>query len=292
MILHTLYDNKLIQPPKWLVDNTQYLTIMGSSAYGVSTNDSDNDLYGVTIPPKEIIFPHLAGHIEGFGRQHNKFNCWQQHAVAYNERVYDFQVYSIVSYMNLCMENNPNMIDSLFTPRRCVVHITQSFQIIRDNRKLFLHKGSFYKLKGYAYAQLAKIKNKKPSNEKRAETVEKYGYDTKFAYHLVRLLNQCEQILTHHDLDLELNNEQLKSIRRGEWSLERIENFFESKEKSLDSLYEKSTLRLVPDEDAIKALMMTCLEQHYGSLENAVKRTDNNVSRFINELEDLILRYR
>jgi predicted nucleotidyltransferase len=293
MILNKLLEQKLIQPPKWLPDNIQYLTVMGSEAYGVSSGDSDKDIYGVVIPPKNLVFPHLDGHIDGFGRQIQRFDVWQQHHVIQpnTQLNYDFSVYSIVRYFHLCMENNPNMIDSLFTPRRCVLHITQSFQVVRDNRKVFLHKGCFHKLKGYAYAQLAKIKNKNPSNDKRAATVEAHGYDTKFAYHLVRLLNECEQILVLHDLDLEANREQLKSIRKGEWELKRVEEFFIEKEKTLDRLYAESTLRHEPDEQTIKKMLYNCLEAHYGSLDTAIKK-DTDISGFIRDLENIIQKYR
>lgn len=56
---------------------------------------------------------------------------------------------------------------------------------------------------------------------KRINLIDKFGYDTKFAYNLVRLLNECEQILVEGDLDLERSKEMLKSIRKGEWSLEK-----------------------------------------------------------------------
>jgi hypothetical protein len=64
--LKTLTDKGLIQPPKWLPDNVHYETMMGSVAYGVSGDTSDVDIYGFAIPPKEMVFPHLAGEIEGF----------------------------------------------------------------------------------------------------------------------------------------------------------------------------------------------------------------------------------
>ena len=57
----------LIRPPGFLPTNVMYETLMGSVAYGVSTDHSDRDLYGCCIPPKDEIFPHLAGEIPGFG---------------------------------------------------------------------------------------------------------------------------------------------------------------------------------------------------------------------------------
>jgi len=81
MILTSLNKQNLIHPPKWLPDNTAYLTIMGSQAYGVSIDDSDLDVYGFCIPPKDLVFPHLAGEIPGFGRQIQRFDQWQEHRV-------------------------------------------------------------------------------------------------------------------------------------------------------------------------------------------------------------------
>lgn len=293
MILDNLYKQKLIHPPKWLLMNTCYLTTMGSQAYGVSTDDSDLDVYGFCIPPKDIVFPHLAGIIPGFGNQGERFEQWSEHHIRDPNKTveYDFLVYSIVKYFQLCMENNPNMIDSLFTPRQCVIHSTPVSEHMRDNRKLFLHKGSWHKFKGYAYAQMAKIRNKvNASNERRAETIAKYGYDLKFAYHIVRLLNEVEQILVEGDLDLQRNREQLKEIRRGEWTLEQVETYFQEKERLLEATYAASKLPHGPDETALKKLLLECMETHYGSLDNAIKK-DVNVDSLIRDLQTIIDRY-
>ena len=57
----------LIRPPSFLADNVMYETQMGSTAYGVATDRSDFDIYGFAIPPRDHLFPHLAGEIAGFG---------------------------------------------------------------------------------------------------------------------------------------------------------------------------------------------------------------------------------
>ncbi len=293
MLLNNLYKQNLIHPPKWLMDNVSYMTIMGSQAYGVSSDDSDLDVYGFCIPPKDLVFPHLAGEIPGFGRQIQRFEQWQEHHVTDpNKKIeYDFAVFSIVKYFQLCMENNPNMIDSLFTPRNCVIHSTAVSEIVRENRKLFLHKGSWHKFKGYAYAQMAKIRNKvNANNEKRAASIAEHGYDLKFAYHIVRLLNEVEQILVEGDLDLQRNREQLKEIRRGEWTIDQVETYFETKERTLEATYAASTLPHSPDEDRIKRLLLNCLEQHYGSLSAAVS-LDVNVEAMVRDIRSVLDRY-
>ena len=165
MLLQNLKKRGLIQPPPYLPDNTHYLTLMGSVAYGVSSSDSD--VYGFCIPPKDMVFPHLRGEVLGFGRQKERFEQWQQHHVKDESarKEYDFSIYNIVKFFHLCMENNPNMVDALFTPRRCVLHTTQIGERVREQRKLFLHKGSYHKFKGYAYAQMNAITTKKQGRE-------------------------------------------------------------------------------------------------------------------------------
>lgn len=294
MLIDKLEKRKLIMPPAWLATNTHYLTIMGSEAYAVNQDDSDKDIYGFCMPPKDMIFPHLAGEIPGFGNQINRFEQWQQHHVEDKEarKEYDFSVYSIVKYFQLCMENNPNMLDSLFVARRCILHSTSIGEHVRDNRKLFLHKGCFFKYKGYAYSQMSKIKNKTNStNPKRAGQIDEFGYDLKFSYHLVRLLNECEQILVEGDLDLERNREQLKSIRRGEWTLDQIIDYFNSKEKLLEELYVKSDLRNIPNEPAIKQILIDCIEMHYGNISTALVQT-NQADNLVADLEKLVKKYK
>ena len=261
-----------LNPPHWLADNLALEVMMGSEAYGVSSNNSDIDVYGICLPPKDLVFPHLAGEIPGFGRQLKRFEQWQEHHIKVHDKEYDFQVFSIVKFFQLAMENNPNVLDALFVPRRCVLSSTQVGETIRENRKLFLHKGSWHKLKGYAYSQLHKISSKDPTG-KRLALVEEYGYDVKFAYHVVRLLLEAEMILVEQDLDIERHREQLKSIRRGEWTEAQLREWAQTKEKALEAAYATSTLRHKPDEPAIKALLLQCLEAHYGDLAAAVRDT-------------------
>lgn len=276
--------------PQFVPGNVQYETIMGSMAYGVSSDSSDMDVYGFCMPPKDHVFPHLAGQIPGFGKQIPAFQQYQQHHLIEPDRnkEYDLSIYSIVKYFQLCMDNNPNMIDSLFTPNNCVLFITPVGQIVRDNRQKFLHKGSWHKFRGYAYSQMHKMRVKEPDpSSKRYESVMKHGYDVKFAYHVVRLLDEVEQIMTLGDIDLQRNREQLKSIRRGEWKVGDIENYFERREKELSKVYIYSKLQHRPDEEEIKKILLFCLEEFYGNLEKAIHSSDK-YEQMIREIQRIV----
>ena len=174
------------------------------------------------------------------------------------------------------MENNPNVIDSLFTNTECVLHSTRVGNLVRDHRRLFLHKGAWAKFKGYAYSQLHKLAIKEPHG-KRAELVAEHGFDTKFAYHVVRLIGEVEQILQGGDIDLQRDRELLKAIRRGEWTEARLRAWFAAKEGQLEAIHTASTLRATPDEAGIKALLLQCLEEHYGSLSACVVEPERSV---------------
>jgi len=293
-IISQLADKKLCHPPKWLPDNVHYEVVMGSIAYGVNTDTSDIDVYGFCIPPKDDIFPHLRGEIPGFGTHKHRFEQYQKHHIIDTTikpgKEYDVSIYSIVKYFQLVMSNNPNMIDSLYVPSDCVLHITSIGQMVRDSRKIFLHKGCWHKFRGYAYGQLSKMKGKSDKS-KRWESIQEYGYDLKFAYHTVRLVLEVEQLLAEETIDLRCNSAMLKSIRRGEWTESKVRDWFSEKEGSLEPLYHSSKLPYKPDEARIKELLLNCLEQHYGNLSNIIARP-SNTQNLISGIEEVLSKYK
>lgn len=292
-IVKKLTDANLITPPGFLPDNVCYETITGSVAYGVSTDTSDVDVYGYCIPPKHDVFPHLAGNIVGFGKPYKRFEQYQKHHIKCpsevgKEKEYDIVIYSIVKYFNLCMDSNPNMVDSMFSPRDCILTSSPIHEMVREKRHLFLSKAAWPKYKGYSYSQLHKMSNKEPIG-KRVATVEKYGYDVKFAYHLVRLLYEAEQILQHRDIDLRLHREHLKAIRRGDFTEQDIREWAAAKEVDLERVYANSTIPLTPDYDAIRTLLLNCLEHHYGNLSEVIV-TEDRATQALREVAAIIER--
>lgn len=283
--------NLLPSPPNWLPSNTHYECMTGSIAYGCGSEDSDIDIVGWAMPPKHIIFPHLNGHIDGFGPKPESFEQYScQHITDQSSgKEYDVAIYNIVKFFHLAAENNPNMIELLWIPNDCILHMSPIARIVRDNRKLFLTKRSFYKFSGYAASQASKIKNGANKSGKRAKIIEEHGFDTKFAYHLIRLLSQARMILEEEDLNLRRMSEVYKAIRRGEWSKEKIFEVFDREEKSLKEVYDKSTLRHSPDWDALRELLLNCIEDHYGSLSGVITNP-NQDTVLINEIEQIIKR--
>lgn len=111
--------------------------------------------------------------------------------------------------------------------------------------------------------------------------------DNKFLYHIVRLLDECDQILSNGDIDLHRSKEAMKSIRRGEWTLDQVRKWMKQKDISLENLYNKSELPHSAPEDKLKELLLICLEHHYGSLKGMVE--DKNWSLSALKEIDLVL---
>ena len=240
-----------------------------------------------------MIFPHLAGHIPGFGKQPETFDQYQKHHVLDKEtgRSYDLTVYNIIKYFMLTSEGNPNMIDSLFIPRRCITKASSIYEHVRENRRLFLSRKVFYTFRGYANSQLAKLDvGRNRSNPKRDQSIKQFGYDTKFAYHLVRLMEECEQILMTGDLILDRDGGMYRSIRNGEWSLEKIKDWFEMKERVLTSILPEAVVPEKVDMEALRRLLIDCLEMHYGHLTEVVY--DNTLAdRILDALDEVRTRF-
>lgn len=100
-------------------------------------------------------------------------------------------------------------------------------------------------------------------NSARAALEEKYGYDTKHAYHLVRLIRMCREVLeTGKVIVKRPDREELLAIRNGAWSYDTLIEFAETEEKSLNELYNTSnTLPKSPDKSKIDALCIKLIEK-------------------------------
>lgn len=109
----------------------------------------------------------------------------------------------------------------------------------------------------------------------------------KFGYHVMRLLDEAEQIMVEGDIDLRRNREQLKAIRRGDVPEADLVAMAAEKEKALERVYESSTLQHSPDEPKIKELLMQCLEEHYGSLSGVIV-TDDRYAAAIRSIQEIV----
>lgn len=99
---------------------------------------------------------------------------------------------------------------------------------------------------------------KSDRNKDRAELEIKYGYDTKHALHLVRLMTMCKEILRDGRVLVKRPDAgMLLSIRHGEWSYEKLIDFAERSKAEVDDLMLKSPLPKYADKEKLDGL---CIE--------------------------------
>jgi predicted nucleotidyltransferase len=136
-ILRDVYKGNL----SWLVDNTIFLTLHGSHAYGTNLPTSDVDVKGIAIPPSNYYLGLL--------------NNFEQAELKGKEP--DGVIYEIRKFFKLARDCNPNIIEVLHTDPEDWIHVHPVGQNILDNRDIFLSKKAYFTFFGYARAQLKRI---------------------------------------------------------------------------------------------------------------------------------------
>lgn len=316
-ILETVLHQKTM--PYWFKYRLNFLTIHGSHAYGLDLDDSDYDIAGLMIPPKEYFF--------GFVNQIDQFDSIEGH---------DGAIYNIKKFIKLAVDANPNVLELLWIDPRFWVFHDHVWEKLVQKRDYFLSKKVRYTYAGYATAQLKRIQTHKkwllnppahqPTREEfglplkrvisadqlgamnalvkegnlevtnenfmsylqaenqygnakreweqynhwkasrnpaRAELEKKFGYDTKHAMHLVRLLRQCQEILTTGKITTYrfADREELLEIRKGAWKYEELMSWAEAQDKLLDELYETSKLPRDPSRLFLDDLCVELIER-------------------------------
>lgn len=145
MSKHEVIDTIIKNGPhlSWIDKNTIFLTIHGSVAYGLNTPESDIDVRGVCIPPKE--------YLHGFNKSFD-----QAILEAPNP---DCTIFSLKKFFSLISANNPNTLELLFVNPKHHIYVSDIGRILIDNRDAFLSKLIKERYIGYSKAQAHRIKN-------------------------------------------------------------------------------------------------------------------------------------
>lgn len=117
-----------------------------------------------------------------------------------------------------------------------------------------------YRSKMQDWRQYNQWKNNR--NPARAALEAKYGYDSKHASHLVRLMRMCREILETGEVVVKRpDREDILAIRRGAWSYEQLIEWAEAQDKELDAFYKSSPLPKSPDRGKLDALCIELVEE-------------------------------
>ena len=106
---------------------------------------------------------------------------------------------------------------------------------------------------------------KKNRNHVRAEMEAKFGFDGKHGLHLIRLLLTCKEMLDTGTVQVKRHDaEELKSIRNGAWSYEKLVEESNKLLVQIDESYKKSKLPNAPNINKLDQLCMEIIEEGLG----------------------------
>lgn len=226
------------------------LAYRGSIAHGMYIPNSDPnsiddiDLMGICIPPVENYLG--LKRFGSRGTQEIKVDEW------------DIVVYEVQKAVSLLAVGNPNILGMLWLDE--YVSLSTEGQMLVDNRELFSTKRVYHAFTGYAHGQLKRMTHfafEGYMGEKRKQIVERHGYDTKNAAHLVRLLRMGIEFMESGKMNVNrsgIDADELLDIKRGKWSLEEVklesERLFALSKEARD----KSRLPEYPSSDKVNKL--------------------------------------
>jgi len=178
----------------------------------------------------------------------------------------DVTIFNVVKYLNIIMsKGSPNMVDSLFVDDKHIVYIDEIGSILRNNRKELLSMRIWHSFRGMAFQHLKRLENRTREG-RRKDYVDEFGYDVKDASHVVRLVLELEQYIFTGECDLTSNADQILSVRRGEWDVHEVRDFFEGRVAQMESDISrgKSVLPEFPNQEKIKGILVECVQEKHG----------------------------
>jgi predicted nucleotidyltransferase len=183
----------------------------------------------------------------------------------------DIVGYEVRKAISLLAGCNPNMLTYLYLKPEHYQHISEGGKLLLERRDLFIGKKRIRDgFCGYAHSQLFRMRGgayKGYMGEKRKKIVDKYGYDTKNAVTLVRLLRSGKELLDSGTLTVyrEKDREELLEIKKGKYTLNQIQEIADREFKEIDNAYYKSKLPEENSKQKINELLVDILNIEHGN---------------------------
>ncbi|NGX08758.1 DNA polymerase beta superfamily protein [Mycobacteroides franklinii] len=236
------------------------LTEVGSGLHGVTIdNTDDHDEMGICIPPPECVL--------GLEKFEQYADRWHADGTRIPDGVRsqhgdtDHTTYALNKWARLAAQGNPTVLLPLFAPSKSVYSMSSEGQDIVASRNMFLSKDAGWRFHGYLKAQRARMigKKGKSKHKNRRELVEQFGFDTKMAYHALRLAIQGTELMRDHDICIPmrpLEVELLRDVRQGLHSVDRVTSWLDIYTENLETNIERSTLPDHVDRDELNDFLI------------------------------------
>lgn len=238
-----------------LPENTILLAMVGSSAHGLALEGTDDrDEMGVCIEDAE--------HVIGLKHFEQKITRSKPEGVRSEHGDLDRTVYSLRKYCRLALSGNPSVLALLFSDP---IHEVRIGWELRENAHWFAARSAGKAFLGYMTQQRQRLVGERGQmNVKRPELVDKYGYDTKYAMHMLRLGFQGVEFLSTGRLTLPMPDKErglVMSVRRGEVDINDVLTAAGELEQEVSDLLDTSPLPPGPDYDAVNSWLVSAYQR-------------------------------
>jgi uncharacterized protein len=239
------------------LDNEILRGVVGSTSHGTAIEGQDDrDEMGVFVEPPENVC--------GLTPCDHYIYRDQPEGVRSQPGDLDLTMYSLRKFCRLAGQGNPSVMLLLWLPSH--ISKTQVGAELVTMREAFVSKEAGKRFLGYLVAQKMKLKGERTHTVNRPELVSKYGYDTKFAMHALRLGFEGIELMTHRQLTLpvaEPNLTTLRAVRSGRIDFAESLRLIENAEERLHGLVETCTW--VADIEGINRFMVQAHIEHWRS---------------------------
>jgi hypothetical protein len=162
----------------------------------------------------------------------------------------DLTVYPVQKWAALAIAGNPSVLAPVFVDDEHVLAVSEFGQELRENRHRFISRALGTRSLGYAVSQRESLLGLRNNRTARPSLVEQFGFDTKFAGHMIRLGLQRLAVFEQRTLPIPLPVEQaeyVRSVRRGEIPLEAVLREAERLEAAMAQAAERTDLSAFGD---------------------------------------------
>jgi uncharacterized protein len=243
--------------------------LVGSTVHGlVLAGKDDRDEMGVCVEPRRYVV--------GFG----KFEQWVYRSAAEREGHagarsafgdLDLTVFSLRKWARLALQGNPTVLLLLYLPDDALVTRTEAGRQLQQLAPAFASRHAGRRFLGYLEAQRDRLTGERGQRDvNRTELVEQFGYDTKYAMHMLRLGHQGVEFLETGRLSLPMRETvrgHLMAVRQGHSSLPAVLAECDELQSRLAALLESSPLPLEPDRDRVETFVMDTYEKAWAGHE-------------------------
>jgi uncharacterized protein len=217
---------------------------VGSGLHGIAIEGTDDrDEMGVCVePPYHVIGPGTF--------QQYIYRTQPEHARS-GPGDLDYTCYSLRKWMRLALGGHPTILLPLFAPHSEVMFSTTYGELLRGMGYSIISQRCGDRFKGYLAKQRAQLEaSGRGHKSNRPELIEAYGFDVKYAAHMIRIAAQGEELMSTGSITLPMIGEWrewLIGLRTGKVSRKHALLVADEQSARLDEAIAKSTLPAEPE---------------------------------------------